>query len=315
MVGLVQAIKTDYSVNLQFTIRSDMEPSLLPSLALFVHVARHRSFTKAAAELAVSRAALSQSLKALEQRLDVRLLNRTTRDMSLTDEGQRLFDALVPALTNIERGVRNVGQDYDQPAGLLRINTSRLAAKILVEPYIPEFLDRYKQLRLEMVMDDGMANIIADGCDAGIRLGESLAEHMVAVPITPMLEMVVAGSPSYFAQHSPPRSPADLAQHNCLSYRNITSGSIYQWEFDSPDVLDHAFRIEPRGTLTTNDDEGMIRASLQGLGLIQHLSIALQDYLEAGSLVRVLQPWSKPFAGYYLYVPTREHMTASVLSQ
>ncbi|RDS87719.1 LysR family transcriptional regulator [Pseudomonas fluorescens] len=289
-----------------------MEPSLLPSLALFAHVARHRSFTKAAAELMVSRAALSQSLKTLEHRLDVRLLNRTTRDMSLTEEGQRLLETLLPALANIEHAVRNVGEDHDQPSGLLRINTSRLAAKILIEPYIAEFLQRYRKLRIELVMDDGLANIIADGCDAGIRLGESLAEYMVAVPISPMLEMVVAGSPEYFAQHSAPASPKDLAQHNCLSYRNVTSGAIYHWEFNSPDILDHTLRVEPRGTLTTNDDEGMIRAALQGLGLIQHVSIALHDYLEAGSLVRVLQPWSKPFPGYYLYVPTREYMTARV---
>ncbi|MBP2839303.1 LysR family transcriptional regulator [Pseudomonas sp. PNP] len=279
---------------------------------MFVQIAHHLSFTKAALELRVSRAALSQSLKLLEQRLNVRLLNRTTRDMSLTEEGQRLLSTLAPALASIELAVRSVNEAQDEPAGLLRVNTPRVAAKLLIEPHVGEFLSRYPGLRLELVMDDGFANIVADGCDAGIRLGESLAEHMVAVPITPRIEMIVAGSPDYLKHHPAPQKPAELVQHNCLSYRNATSGSIYHWEFVSAEGDGHDFVFEPKGSLTTNDDEGMIRAALQGVGLIQHMDIALREHCAAGSLQRVLQDWSKPFPGFYLYVPTREQMPAKV---
>ncbi|MFJ4374771.1 LysR substrate-binding domain-containing protein [Pseudomonas japonica] len=289
-----------------------MDPSLLPAMAMFALVARHKSFTKAALELRVSRAALSQSLKSLEQRLNVRLLNRTTRDMSLTEEGQRLLSTLAPALASIDQTVRNINDTLEEPSGLLRVNTPRVAAKHLIEPWVGEFLARYPRLRLELVMDDGFANIVADGCDAGVRLGESLAEHMVAVPISPMIEMIVAGAPEYLRHHPAPTTPADLVQHNCLGYRNATSGSIYQWEFSSPDSEGHSFVFEPQGSLITNDDDGMIRAALQGVGLLQHMDLALREPLLAGSLQRVLQRWSKPFPGFYLYVPTRDQMPAKV---
>lgn len=289
-----------------------MDPSLLPSLALFAQVAHHKSFTKAAAEMHVSRSALSQNVKVLEQRLSVRLLNRTTRDMSLTDEGRQLLVSLGPALASIERAVRNVGEAHDSPSGLLRINTARSAAKVLIEPHISEFLERYPDVRLELIMDDGLSNIIADGCDVGIRLGESLAQHVIAVPITPMLEMVVAGSPAYMAKHSAPVALNELINHNCVAFRNVTSGSIYHWEFTSQDEGHHLVTVEPKGTLITNDDESMINAALQGVGLIQHVNISLQQHLDQGTLVRVLASWSQPFPGFYLYVPTRENMTARV---
>ncbi|EOD8927378.1 LysR family transcriptional regulator [Pseudomonas aeruginosa] len=289
-----------------------MDPSLLPSLAWFAHVAHHRSFTKAAAEMGVSRAALSQNLKALEQRLAVKLLYRTTRDMSLTEEGKRLLDALHPSLDAIERAVHGLGEARHEPSGLLRVYTSRIAAKTLVEPNLAEFLSRYPGLQVELVMDDGLSNIVAEGCDAGIRIGESLAEHVVAVPITPMLEMAVVGSPAYFERHGKPAAPADLARHNCLRYRQTTSGAIFRWQFSTPGDEGHDFTVEPHGSVTTNDDDGMIRVALQDVGLIQHMEIAVRPYLKMGMLVRVLQPWCKPFAGFYLYVPSREQMPTRV---
>lgn len=289
-----------------------MEAALLPSLAWFVRVAHHRSFTKAAAEMGVTRAALSQNLKSLERRLDVKLLYRTTRDMALTEEGQRLFDALQPALGVIEQAMRGVCATGDEASGLLRINTARIAAKTLIEPHLGEFLARHPRLRLELVMDDGLSNIVADGCDAGIRIGERLAPHMIAVPVTPMLEMAVVGSPDYFARHGEPGTPADLARHNCLNYRFTTGGAIHQWEFTAPDVEGHVFTVEPQGNFVTNDDDGMIRAALQGVGLIQHLDLAVRRHLDGGALVRVLRPWCRPFPGFYLYVPSREQMPAKV---
>lgn len=287
-------------------------PNLLPSLAWFALVAQHGSFTKAASEMGVTRAALSQNLKVLEQRLNTRLLYRTTRDMSLTEDGQQLLAVLQPAFNNIAQAVRELGDAGREPAGLLRVNTSRIAAKLLLEPHMGEFLQRYPKLQWEMVMDDGFSNIVADGCDAGIRLGKSLAEHMVALPITPPLEMAVVATPDYFARHGTPKSPDDLTQHNCVRYRQTSSGAIFRWEFSEPKAKGQDFTVEPHGNITTNDDDGMIRAALQGVGLVQHMELALRPYIEDGRLVRVLQTWSKPFPGFYIYAPQREKMPAKV---
>lgn len=288
-----------------------MDPSLLPSLAWFAHVAHHRSFTKAAAEMGVSRANLSQNVKALERRLNVKLLYRTTRDMSLTEAGQRLYDVWYPALVSVERAVREVNDMRDEPSGLVRVNTSRVAAKTLIEPHLEEFCERYPKLHLELVTNDALTNIVADGCDAGIRVGESLAEHMVAVPITPPLSMAVVGTPAYFKRHGQPETPADLAKHNCLRFR-LPSGAIVPWEFTSPDQDGHSFSVEPVGSLTTNEDDSMIRAALQNVGLVQHIDIAVREHLESGALVQVLAPWSRPFAGFYIYAPTRAQMPIKV---
>lgn len=285
-----------------------MDPSLLPALLWFVRIAQLQSFTKVAKEFSITRAALSQNLKTLEQKLDVTLIYRTTRDMSLTEEGHLLFESLQPALGSIDHAVRNIGQINDEPTGLLRINTSRVVAKYLLEPHLAEFLNRYPKLKIELIMDDGLANIIADGCDAGIRLGESLAEHVVAIPITPMLEMAVVGSPQYFETYGTPQQPSELIHHNCLGFRNATSHSLYAWEFTDPKGGD--FEVQPNGKLITNDDEGMIRAAVNHIGLIQHIDFAVRAHIESGALVRVLDDWCPPFNGFFLYVPSRENMPA-----
>lgn len=292
--------------------QSSMDPSLLPPLAWFAHIARHRSFTRAAAEMGVSRPALSQQLKTLERQLGVKLLYRTTRDMSLTEEGQRLFEAIHPSLGSIERAVRGLVELRAEPAGLLRVNTSRTAARLLLEPHLAEFLGRYPQLRLELVMDDGLANIIADGCDAGIRLGESLAEHMVAVPISPPVALAVAGTPDYFRRRGMPANPAELIEHDCIGYRQASSGAIFRWEFSAPEPGGHDFAVEPNGRFVSNDDDDTLRAALQGVGLVQHLEWTLRPYLHDGTLVRVLHAWCKPFAGFHLYLPSREQMPSKV---
>ncbi|WP_321951601.1 LysR family transcriptional regulator [Paraburkholderia bannensis] len=287
-----------------------IETSLLPALASFVNIARHRSFTRAATEMEVSRAALSQQLKALEQQLNVRLLHRTTRDMSLTEEGQRLFDTLAPALATIERAVAELGEAHAEPAGQIRVSTSRIAARLLLEPHMADFLARYPKLRLELVMNDGFSNIVAEGLDAGIRLGESLDEHMVAVPVTPMLEMAIVGSPEYFARHGTPETPADLMRHNCLSYRFTSSGTIDRWSFTTPGTEAQTVVYEPQGNAIFNDDDSMLRAAIQGVGLVQHIDLCVRHHLANGSLVRVLKPWCRPFPGFYLYIPSRAQIPA-----
>ncbi len=289
-----------------------IEPSLLASLTWFAHIARHRSFTKAADEMEVTRAALSQHLKGLEERLDVRLLNRTTRDMSLTDEGQRLLDVLQPALSAIERAVTELSEQHDEPSGLIRLNSSRIAARLLIEPHLGVFLARHPKVRLELVMNDGFSNIVADGMDAGLRLGESLDEHMVAVPVTPPIEMAVVGSPAYFAQHGLPETPADLMRHNCLAYRFTSSGTLDRWSFTSPDADDSTVVVEPKGSAVFNDDENMLNAALQGVGVIKYLDICVRQHLAEGRLVRVLAPWCRPFPGFYLYVPSRAQRPAKI---
>lgn len=293
-----------------------IDPALLPHLAWFALVARRGSFTKAAAEMGVTRAGLSQNLKALEQRLGVRLLHRTTRDMSLTDEGRHLLAALQPALAGIDDALRSVGDAGRAPSGLLRVNSSRIAAKLLLEPHLGEFLSRHPGLQMEMVIDDGLSNIVAEGCDAGIRFGESLAEHMIAVPVTPRMTMAVAASPAYWQRRGLPATPADLSSHDCVRYRQTSSGAIFRWEFSAPAALGqtggHAFTVEPQGRITTNDDDGMIRAALQGAGVVQHLEPALRPWISSGALVQVLQPWCAPLPGLYLYAPTREQMPLKV---
>lgn len=289
-----------------------IEPSLVFSLTWFAHIARHRSFTKAAAEMEVTRGALSQQLKALERQLNVRLLNRTTRDMSLTEEGQRLLDVLAPALTAVERAVSELGETHAEPSGLIRMNTSRVAARLLIEPHMGTFLARYPKLRLELAMNDGFSNIVAEGLDAGIRLGESLDEHMVAVPITPPLEMAIVGSPAYFQRHAAPETPADLVKHNCLAYRFTSSGTIDRWSFTSPNEERRTVVFEPQGNAVFNDDDSMLQAALQGVGLVQHIDLCVRRHLADGSLIRVLSAWCLPFPGFYLYVPSRAQMPAKI---
>ena len=289
-----------------------IEPALVSSLTWFAHIARNRSFTKAATELEVTRAALSQQLKGLEQRLGVRLLNRTTRNMSLTEEGQRLFNVLQSALAAIERAVEEVGEAGAEPSGMIRLSVSRVAARSLIEPHMAEFLARYPKVRLELVMDDGFSNIVAEGLDAGIRLGESLDEHMIAVPITPPLEMAIVGSSAYFERHGVPETPQDLTHHNCLSYRFTSSGTIDRWTFVTPGDEARSLVYEPQGNAIFNDDDSMLRAALDGVGLVQHIDLCVRPYLEDGTLKRVLLPWARPRSAFFLYIPSRAQMPAKI---
>ncbi|EJG1581193.1 LysR family transcriptional regulator [Vibrio parahaemolyticus] len=289
-----------------------IEPSLLSSLTWFAHVARHRSFTKAASEMGVTRAALSQHVKGLEKQLQVRLLNRTTRNMSLTEEGQRLLDTLHPSLTNIEQALNSLNDLHIEPAGLIRISVSRTAARLLIEPHLGEFLSRYPKIRLELIMDDGLTNIVAEGMDAGIRLGVSLDEHMVAIPITPNLTNAIVGSPDYFKRYGKPETPNDLEYHNCLAYRFTSSGTLDHWSLTSPDVDKHTVIFEPKGNAVFNDDYSMLQAAIQGVGLIKHIDLWVLKYLEEGKLERVFVDWCKPFPGFYLYIPSRENMPKKI---
>lgn len=285
------------------------ESDMLPLLAAYVQVARLRSFTKAAAQLGVTRAAVSQNVRSLEQRLGVQLLYRTTRDMSLTETGQQLLDTIAPAVQTIAGALDAIYDAGEEPSGLIRINTSRMASQWLLEPHLPAFLQQHPRVAVEIIMDDGMANIIADGTDMGIRMGKALAEHVVAIPIVRTLRMAIVGSPAYLSAHGVPQHPSDLRQHNCLGYRLTSSGIVEPWSFSTPDS-DQFFQVTEPGNFVTNDGESLLRAALAGVGLVQHMDLAVHAFLEEGSLVQVLQPWCQPFPGFYLYVPSNKHIPA-----
>jgi DNA-binding transcriptional LysR family regulator len=288
-----------------------LDPAQLPALAWFIEIARHLSFSKAADASGISRAALSQQLKALEDRLDTKLLYRTTRSMSLTEDGQRLYDSLRPHFRGIERAVTGLVEARGEPAGLLRINTSRPAAALVLTPHLGEFLARYPQVQVELVVNDAFADIIGEGCDAGLRLGESLAEHVVAVPVTPPLSMAIVASPAYLVRRGTPQVPQDIRGHDCIGYRYAGSGALDPWRFADPSHQ-RELTVLPECRIVTGNDRDLIDAAIAGAGLAQHLDANVKAEIDAGRLVRVLAAWSKPFAGFHLYVPSRDHMPAKV---
>ena len=285
-----------------------MDPAQLPALMAFASVARHGSFTHAAAETGVTASALSQSIRSLETQLNVRLFNRTTRRVALTEAGSHFLARVLPALGELEAAFEALDETRDQPAGTLRINLPRVASELLVLPHLAEFTRRYPQIRLDLTLDDGFADVVGEGFDAGIRLGERIAKDMVAVPLSGDIRIVVAGSRAYFERYPAPATPTDLAAHDCLRYRFSTSGGIYRWEFAQPDDPSRVFEVETRGSLVTNDLHTMVRAAEQGVGLLHVIDDYVKEQLEDGRLVRVLEAWCPSFPGFFLYTASRAQM-------
>ncbi|MBN9076170.1 MAG: LysR family transcriptional regulator [Rhizobiales bacterium 65-79] len=288
-----------------------MDRNLLPAIAAFAEVAREGSFTRAASKLDISPSGLSQMIRALETKLSVRLLNRSTRSVSLTEEGRKLLAEADPGLAMIGHAVGMLQNADDRPAGEVRINSSRIAASHLIVPHIGEFRRRYPAVRLEIIVDDGFGDIIREGCDAGIRLRESIGDSMIAVPIGPPVSLAVVGSPAYFAASPPPETPRDLPDHNCLGLRHGFSNVIAPWEFTNPDGGQDVV-FHPQGSLVVNNDEMLLSAALQGVGLIMHMDFATRRHIEAGALMRVLADWCPPFDGFNLYLSSREQMPAKL---
>ncbi len=284
-----------------FTIDIDS----LPALAAFVHVARHRSFTAAATALAVSPSAVSQTIRALEARLGVRLLQRTTRSVGLTEAGAALLDRIGPALQEIGAATDDIREQRDTPVGTLRLNTSNTAGAIVLRPLLAEFARAYPGICVDVVTDDHFADLIAEGFDAGLRLGESLQRDMVAIPVTGPLRIVVAAAPSYFARHGTPQSPSELHAHACLQYRFGPHGRVYRWEFVENG---RTFTVDTRAALIANDKTLLHQAALDGMGLVYDFPEHFQAALNDGRLVTVLDDWLPPFDGFYLYYPGRALM-------
>jgi DNA-binding transcriptional LysR family regulator len=277
-------------------------------LVAFVAVARECSFTRAAARLGVSPSALSHSLRGLEERLGVRLLTRTTRSVTPTEAGERLLLTIGPRLDEIEAEVEALAELRDKPAGTIRLTATEHAAETIVLPALERILPLYPDIKVEIVIDYGLTDIVAERIDAGIRTGEQVAKDMIAVRIGPDLTMVAAAAPAYLARHGKPRTPQELTEHNCINLRLPTRGGLYAWEFERGR---RELRVRVDGQLVFNSAGPMIKAALAGLGIAFLPDTHLQQHLESGALVRVLADWCPPFPGYHLYYPSRRQQTAA----
>ena len=271
-------------------------------LVAFVAVARARSFTKAAAQLGVSQSALSHTIRGLETRLGIRLLTRTTRSVSATDAGERLLQTVAPRLEEIEAELAELSELRDKPAGLIRITTAEHAADSVLWPRLSSFLADYPDIKVEINVDYGMTDIVAQRFHAGVRLGDQVEKDMVAVRIGPDLRIMVVGAPSYFADKSIPGTPQDLASHNCINLRLPTHDSFLAWEFENKG---HVLRANVKGQLAFNMGSHILRAALAGCGLAYLPEDMVARHVASGKLVAVLFDWCQPFPGYHLYFPSR----------
>jgi DNA-binding transcriptional LysR family regulator len=276
-------------------------------LLSFVTVAREGSFTRAAAQLGVSQSALSHTIRALEARLGIRLLTRTTRSVSPTEAGQRLLTTVAPCFDEIEAGVAALSDLRDKPAGTIRISAAEHAANHVLWPKLATFLPDYPDIKVEVTLEFGMVDIVANRYDAGVRLGDQVAKDMIAVRIAPDLRMAVVGTPAYFAKHPAPQAPQDLTAHNCINLRLSTHGGLYAWEFEKDG---QKLNVRVQGQLTFNSSGPMLRAALAGFGLACVPEDLVGEHVAAGRLLRVLEDWSPTFPGYHLYYVGRRSSPA-----
>ena len=278
----------------------------LNDLAAFLAVARERSFTKAAAQLGVSQSALSQTVRGLEARLGRRLLTRTTRSVSTTEAGERLLLAAGPRLDGIEAELAALSALRDKPSGTIRITAHDHAVRSVLWPALERLLPDYPDIKVEITVDYGLTDIVAERYDAGVRSGEMVAKDMVAVRIGPDLRSAVIGSPSYFASRRRPRTPQDLTDHVGINLRLPTHGGLYAWEFEKGG---RELRVRIEGQLVCNGTVQMLDAALGGFGLAYVPEDTVAAYLAEGRLVRVLSDWCPPYPGYDLYYPSRRQPT------
>ena len=280
----------------------------LGDLAAFLAVARERSFTRAAAQLGTSQSALSHTIRRLEERLGVRLLTRTTRSVSPTVAGERLLQSLGPRFEEIELELAALSELRDKPAGTIRITAGEHAADAILWPALEKVLPDYPDIKVEIIVNYGMIDIVAEGYDAGVRLGEQVARDMIAMRIGPDMRMALVGAPAYFASRPAPLTPQELTAHSCINLRLPTYGGLYAWEFEK-DGRELKVRVE--GQLVFNTLALRLNAALAGLGLAYMPEDAVRAHLAEGRLVRVLEDWCPPFPGYHLYYPSRRQSSAA----
>lgn len=271
-------------------------------LLWFLVVAEERSFTKAAAKIGITQSTLSHTIKRLETQMGLRLLARTTRSVSTTEAGERLRQSLAPRMAEIEADIASLTTLRDQPSGTVRITVSDHALETLIWPKLRPVLLDYPDIRVEFSRDNGLRNIVEDGFDAGVRLGETVEKDMVAVRIGPDWRLVAIGAPGYFARQGVPKTPQDLVGHNCIGLRLTSGGGFYAWEFHK-DGRDVRMRVD--GQLAFNSTLPMVDAAIAGYGIAYIPEDTVAEHVAAGRLQVVLSDWSPEFAGYYLYYPSR----------
>ncbi|HVG47631.1 MAG TPA: LysR family transcriptional regulator [Rubellimicrobium sp.] len=283
-----------------------MRPSDYAELRAFAAVLRHGNFTRAARHLDLSPSAVSQTVRALEERLGTRLLHRTTRSVAPTEAGSRLAERLLPLLDDLATMASAAALPEGAPAGRLRLNSNRFAARHILAPLIAPFLRAHPQVTLELVVEDAFVDIVAEGFDAGIRLGEALEADMIAMPLGPDLRMAVVAAPAYRAARGTPEHPRDLARHACLGL-TYSDGSPYRWEFEKGTT---ELRVAVESPFVSSDPPVRLAAARDGLGLTYCFEEEATELLASGALVRVLADWTPPFPGCYLYHPSRRQVPA-----
>jgi len=277
------------------------------ALRAFRAIATHGSFTQAARELDVSASALSQTLRALETRLGVRLLQRTTRRVGLTEAGSEFLSRIAPALGAIDGAIEEMQNRSGRPTGLLRITVPPVAVPALIAPNLADFLRAYPDIRVDVRTDSSLADLVAEGLDAGIRLSEKLQPGMVALPLGGPQRSLVVGSPAYLKKHGTPKHPDELDGHNCIRFRFDSNGPVYRWEFAHPSGPQRGrwFETDVCGNLICNDAGLMMQALLDGVGLSHVMQYTVREQIERGRLVSVLDKWLPPYDGFFLYYPSR----------
>ena len=280
----------------------------LDQLVCFIAVARERSFTSAAAKLNVSQSALSHTIRELEERLGVRLLTRTTRSVSPTEAGERLLRNIGPRFDEIEAEIAAVRELREKPAGTIRITATEFPIDTLLVPKLAPLLREYPDIKVEMIDDYGLTDIVAQQYDAGVRSGEQVAKDMIAVRIGPDMRMAVVGAPAYFKAHPEPKRPQDLVEHNCINLRLPTHGGVYAWEFEKGN---RELRARVEGQLTLNGTAQLLNAALAGCGLAYVPEGFAAGHVAKGRLKRVLADWCPSYSGYHLFYPSRRQSSAA----
>lgn len=279
-----------------------MERTDFNQLTWFQAVAEERSFTKAAARLGVAQSTLSHAIKQLEARMGIRLLTRTTRNVATTVAGERLLQTIAPRMTEIEAEIAALTAFRDKPSGSIRLTLSDHALDTVVWPKLKPVLAAYPDISVELLLDNTFRNIVEEGYDAGVRLGESVEKDMIAVRIGPDWRLVAVASPDYLAAHGRPRRPQDLVRHRCINTRQETSGGLYAWEFEKDGK---ELRVRVSGQLTFNNSYAMVDAAVSGFGIAYVPDSMVETAVASGALEVVLDDWSPPFEGYFLYYPSR----------
>ena len=281
----------------------------LDGMTTFVAVAEAKGFRTAGERLGISGSAVSQALRKLEQRLGVALVQRTTRSVRLTEAGERLYAAVRPALEDVRAAVLAVGELAGQPRGTLRLIVASAAESFLAGPMLGGFLASYPDVRIDLIVGGEPVDIVAEGYDAGVMLGEVIDKDMIAVAVSPPIRLLVVGSPAYFASHPAPAHPRDLTAHACINWRPGPGAPPYRWEFTENG---HDFSVAVDARLTTNEVPVLLRLALEGIGLTLSDEEAVRPYVDRGELVPVLEEYCTPFPGFYLYYPQRRHASPAL---